>query len=138
MLDFTKYNPQSFAYQTELEENQYLASFSLIDQCANNVKSNDMNNNAVAIIEGLFLNIRYRSSYKRLIEKIVHETWKFLIHSTRHISSRDWMALDGIRLGLRPFQALGIFLMLQIKVDTGSKGIIVDKIRYRKERYLIF
>ena len=54
------------------------------------------------------------------------------------MSSKDRVALCGIRLELKPFQALGIFSMLQIEVDTGSGGIFADEIGYEKVRYLIF
>ncbi len=138
MLNPAEHNPQSSPYQTELEEDQYLVSPSPGDQFATNVESNNKDNNAVTTIKRLFLNIGHRLSYKMLMEKTVYETGKFFIHSARHMSSKDRVALCGIRLGLRSFQALGIFSMLQIKVDTGSRGIFADKMGYGKVRYLIF
>lgn len=48
------------------------------------------------------------------------------------------MAFREIKLGLRPFQALEIFLILQIEVDIGSKDIFEDKMKYEKIKYLIF
>lgn len=84
------------------------------------------------------MNIRHKLFYKRLIEKAVDETYKFFMHSTRHMSSKDCVALYGIRSGLRLFQALGIFSMLEIKVDIGSGGIFADEMRYKKVRYQIF
>lgn len=63
MLDSTKHNPQSSLYQTKPKEDKYLNSFFPNDQFAINIKSDNEGNNAVAIIERLFLNIRYRSSY---------------------------------------------------------------------------
>lgn len=90
------------------------------------------------IIERLFLNIRHKLFYKRSIEKAVDETYKFFMYSARHMSSKDYVALHGIRSGLRLFQALGIFSMLEIEVDIGNGGIFADKMRYKKVRYRIF
>lgn len=52
--------------------------------------------------------------------------------------SNNSIAFYSIRLGFRPFQALEIFFMLQIKVNTQSGGIVADKMGYKKIRYLIF
>ena len=60
------------------------------------------------------------------------------MHTPRHMTFNDRIALCGIRSGLRPFQALEIFSMLQIEVDTQSGGILADEIGYRKVRYLDF
>lgn len=138
ILDPIKQNPQSFLNQTESEKDQYLVSRSLSNQFTTNVKSDDKSNNAITIIERLFLNIGYRSSYKRLTEKAVYWTYKFFIYSVRHMCFKDQLALFQIRLKLRPFQALEIFLILQIEVDTSNRGIFVDKMIYKKVRYLIF
>lgn len=127
ILDPTKHDPQSFPYQTEPKEEEYLASSSSDNQFANNVKSNNKDNNAIATIERLFLNNRHRSSYERLTEKAVYKTCKFFIYSAKYISSKDQVALCGIRLELRPFQALGIFSMLHIEMDTSSRGILANK-----------
>ncbi len=124
--------------QIEPEEEEYFASTSPGDQFTTDVKSNNKDNNVVVTIEVLFLNIGYRSFYERLMEKVVHETCEFFIHSARHMSSKDRVAFCVIRLELRPFQALRIFLMLQIEVDIGNEGILADKIGYGKVRYLIF
>lgn len=84
------------------------------------------------------MNIRYRSSYERLLEKVVWETCKFFIHPPRHITLKDRIAFSDIKSGLRSFQALGIFFMLKIEMDKQSGNILADKIGYRKVRYLIF
>lgn len=89
ILDPIKHNPQSFLFQIELENNQYLASPFSSDQFAIDIESDNKSNNVVIMIEGLFLNIRHRSSYKRLIEKTIHKTCILFIHSVRHISSKD-------------------------------------------------
>ncbi len=78
ILDLAKTNPQSSLYQTKSKKVQYLASFSPNNQFATNVKSNNKDNNTIAIIERLFLNMGHRSSYKRLIEKVIYETCKSL------------------------------------------------------------
>ena len=84
------------------------------------------------------MNIGHRLSYERLTEKAVQETCEFFMHTPRHMTSNDRIALRGIRSGLRPFQALGIFSMLQIEVDTQSGGILADEMGYGKVRYLDF
>lgn len=53
------------------------------------------------------------------------------------MSSKNRVAFCKIKLGLSPFQALGIFLIRQIKVDIRSRGILVDNIEYGKVKYLI-
>lgn len=103
MLNSAKHNPQSSFYQSGLEKDQYLANFSFNDQFAIDIKNNNEDNKVVARIEGLFLNIGYKSSYKRLIEKMVQETCKLFMHFARHMSSKDRVAPREIRSGLRPF-----------------------------------
>lgn len=75
MLDPAKHDPQSSPCRTEPEEDQYLPSPSPDDQFATDVESDDEGNDAVATIEGLFLNIGHRSSYEKLTEKAVHEKY---------------------------------------------------------------
>ncbi len=62
MLDSNKHNPQISSYQIELEEEEYLASSSPGNQFTTDIESNNKDNNAITIIEGLFWNIGYRSS----------------------------------------------------------------------------
>lgn len=138
MLDLAKHNSQSSPYQIKTKKDQYLASFSPDDQYGTNIESHDKGNYAVAMMKELFLNIRYKSSYERVTEKAVHETFEFFMHSAGHMNSEDRMALCGIKSGLRPFHTLEIFSMLQIEIITGSGDIFADKIGYRKVRYLIF
>lgn len=138
MLDPVKYDPQSSLYQTKLEKDQYLASSSAGDQFATDVKGDDEGNNAFTIIEGLFLNIEHKSSYKRFTEKVIYKTCKFFMHSARHMSFKKQVVFYRIGLELRLFQALRISSVLQIEVDTDSKGILGDKMRYGKVKYQIF
>lgn len=89
MLDLAKYNPQSFPYQIKPEKDQYLANSSLSNQFITDIQNNDKSNNAITIIERLFLNIRYRLFYKSLTEKTIYEICKFFIYFARHISFKD-------------------------------------------------
>lgn len=84
------------------------------------------------------MNIAQISAKEKLIEKVVHETCKFFMYSVRHMTSKNGIVFSGIRLGLKPFQALKIFAMLQIEVDTSSRDMFVDKMRYNKIKCLIF
>ena len=132
------HNPRNSTFSPKSDKKQYTPSPSPNDQFATDNESDNRGNNAVATIEELFLNIEHRSSYKRLTEKAVQETCEFFMHTPRHMTSNDQIALRGIRSGLRPFQALGIFSMLQIEVDTQSGGILADEMGYGKVRYLDF
>ena len=67
------------------QKNTNMSSSSLNNQFATNVKSNNKDNNIVVTIEGLFLNIRYKLSYKRLTKKVVYKTYKFFMHSVKYI-----------------------------------------------------
>lgn len=101
-----------------------MPSFSIDNQFTTNVEDN---NKVVAIIKGLFLNIRYRSFSERLMEKAVHETCEFFMHSVKYISFKNQIALCKIKKRLKPFQALEIFLI-----------IFIHKIGYGTVRYQIF
>lgn len=103
ILNPTKYDSQNSFYQTKSKKDQYLISFFLNNQFTTNIKSDDKRNNAISIIKGLFLNLRYRSSYKKLIEKMIYEICKFFMHFIRYMSSKDQLALYKINLRLRPF-----------------------------------
>lgn len=138
ILDLAYHNPQSFTFNPKLDKDQYTPSPSPHDQFVTDDESDDGGNDAVATIEGLFLNIGYRSLYKKLTEKAVQETCELFMHSLRHMTSKDCMALCGIKSGLRPFQALGVFSMVQIELHTQSEGILADEMGYGKVRYLIF
>lgn len=135
--NFANYNLQSSTLNPEWDKKQYMPSFSPNNQYATNDKSNDKGNNDVVIIKELFLNIKYRSSYEKLIEKTIQKTYKFFIYSLKHMISNNWIAFCGIRSRLKPFQALAIFFMLQIKVNMQSGSILADKIEYKKVRYLV-
>lgn len=76
--DSTKHNLQSFFYQNKFEKNQYLPSYSSNNQFATTIKSSNKGNNIVTTIEELFLNIRDKSSYKKLTEKAIHKICEFL------------------------------------------------------------
>lgn len=54
------------------------------------------------------------------------------------MSFKDQIAFCKIKLELSPFQALGIFLILQIEINMCSKNIFANKIEYKKVKYLIF
>lgn len=93
MLNPIKYGFQSFSYWTKIEKNQYLPNFFLDNQFATNVKSNNESKDAIAIIEKLFLHMKYKLPDKKLMKKTVNETCKFFIHSIKYMSSKDQIAL---------------------------------------------
>lgn len=64
--------------------------------------------------------------------------YEFFLHFLRHITSKNQMAFCDIKLQLRLFQALKIFFILQIKLNMQNKGILINKIKYKKIRYLVF
>lgn len=100
--------------------------------------SDDKVNNTVATIEELFLHIGHRSTYERLTEQRVQQTCQFFMHSPRRMTAKDRVPLRGIKSGLRPFQALGVFSMLQIETQTRSGGILADEMGYGKVSCLGF
>lgn len=112
MSDPAKHNSQNFLYQNKPEKEQYLPNPPPNNQFVTNVKSDNKDNNIIAMIKELFLNIRHKLSYKRLIEKVVHETCEFFIHSVRYMSFKDQIALYKIKLELKLFKALKIFSIL--------------------------
>lgn len=71
MQNSTKCNSQSSYFLTRPEKDTYMPNPSLNEQFDINIKSNNKSNDAIAIIKGLFLNIRYKSLYERLMEKTV-------------------------------------------------------------------
>ncbi|MCJ1347429.1 hypothetical protein MMC31_005654, partial [Peltigera leucophlebia] len=103
LLNLADHDPRSSTFNLESDKEQYTPSPSPDDQFATDDESDDRGNNAVATIEELFLNIGHRSSYERLTEKAVQETCEFFMHTPRHMTSNNWIALRGIRSGLRPF-----------------------------------
>lgn len=74
ILALANHDAQNFTFNLKLDKDYYKPSFSPNSQFAINNESNNRSDNAVIIIEGLFLNIRYRLLYKRLTKKAVLET----------------------------------------------------------------
>lgn len=65
------YNLRSSIFNPKSDEEQYTSGSSPDDQFATDNKSDNGDNNAVATIEKLFLDIRYWSFYKSLTEKTI-------------------------------------------------------------------
>lgn len=103
ILNFANHNSRNSTFNPESDKEQYTPSPSPNDQFATDDESNNGGNNAVAMIEELFLNIGHRSSYERLTEKAIQETYEFFMHTSRHMTSNDQIALRSIRSELRPF-----------------------------------
>lgn len=103
MLNHIKHNSQSFSYPTKLVKNKYMSSHSFDNQFITKVRKNNKSNNIDAIIEELFLNIEYSLLYKKWIKKIVYKTYEFVMHFTRHMSSKDWVAFYEIKTVLKTF-----------------------------------
>lgn len=89
----------------------------------------EQGNDIVATIQELFLNIEYKSFYKRLTKKMIYEAWEFFVHFVRHMSSKYWLVICEIKLGLKPFYAVGIYSMLQITVNIYNGNKFADKIK---------
>lgn len=84
------------------------------------------------------MNIKHKSFYKRLKEKVVYETCQFFMHFTRHINFKNSVAFCKIKLGLEPFYTLAIFSILQIEIDKHSGSLFANTMIYGKIRYLLF
>ena len=103
ILNFVNHDLRSSTFNLESDKEQYTPSLSPDDQFTTDDKSDDGGNNAVAMIEKLFLNIGHRLSYKRLTENAIQETCEYFMHTLRHMTFNDRIALRGIKSGLRPF-----------------------------------
>lgn len=103
ILALAKYNAQNSPFNFKSNKNHYTFSSSPNGEFATNNESNIEDDNAFAIIEELFWNIRYRFLYEKLTKKIVKKTFKFFIYSLRHMPSKDQIAFCGIKLDLRSF-----------------------------------
>lgn len=101
-------------------------------------KCGNGDNNIIAIIEKLFINIKHRLLYKKLIQKVLHEICEFFLYSLKHIIFQNWGTFCNIESRLKLFHALEIFSLLQMKLNTQSKGILTNKMENKKIRYLIF
>lgn len=55
-----------------------------------------------------------------------------------YMTSKNQMVFYNIKSELWLFYALEIFFMLQIKVNTQNNNILINKIEYKKVKYLIF
>lgn len=64
-------------------------SISLKNYFGIEIKNNNEGNNAITIIEWIFLNIGYRSSYKKLIKKVIYKIYEFFMYLTRYMRFRD-------------------------------------------------
>ena len=69
IMNLANHNPRNSTFNLESDKEQYTPSPSPDDQFATDDERDDGGNNAVAMIEEQFLNIRHRSSYERLTEK---------------------------------------------------------------------
>lgn len=54
------------------------------------------------------------------------------MHFPKQMTAKDRVFLRGIKTGLKLFQALGVFSILQIETQTRNGGIFADKMRYGK------
>lgn len=51
---------------------------------------------------------------------------------------KDWIAFYNIKSKLKLFQVLEIFFILQIKIKIRSNDIFINKMEYKKIRFLYF
>ena len=80
-LNLAEHNPQCSIFNAKLDKEQYTPSPFPNDEFAINNESDNRDNNAVAMMKGLFMNIGHRSSYKRFTNKALQETCEFFILS---------------------------------------------------------
>lgn len=69
-----------------------MSNLSLNDKFDTNVKNNNKNINAVIIINSLFINIRHKLFYNKLMKKAVYKTCEFFMLFIIHLSFMDWFA----------------------------------------------
>ncbi|MCJ1346288.1 hypothetical protein MMC31_004503 [Peltigera leucophlebia] len=83
-------------------------------------------------IEDLFQQVRDQTACERLTREIMEQTCRFFQHSMSKMSLSDRVPIRGLKCGLRPFQALGVFCMFLVEVTTLSGGILADDMRLGK------
>ncbi len=54
------------------------------------------------------------------------------------MSLSDRVPIRGLKCGLRPFQAFGVYCIFAVEVTTISGGILVDDMGLGKVKYLLF
>lgn len=84
------------------------------------------------IIEELFLQIRDRTIYKRMTERVIVQTYEFFLHFPKQISMDDRIKPRSLSVWLRLFQAFGILSMFNIEIVTNSGDILADEMGFGK------
>lgn len=84
------------------------------------------------IIEELFLQMEDRTTYKRMTKRVIAQTYEFFLHSSKQISMDNRIKPRSLSVGLRLFQALGIFSMFNIEIVTNSRDILADEMGFGK------
>ncbi len=89
-------------------------------------------------IEDLFQQVQDQTACKRLTRDVLEQTCSFFQYPINKMSLSDRMPIRGLKCGLRPFQALGVYCMFAVEVTTMSGGILADDMGLGKVKYLLF
>ncbi len=89
-------------------------------------------------IKDLFQQVRDQTAYERLTRDVLEQTYSFFQHPINKMSLSDRVPICGLKHGLRPFQALGVYCMFAVEVTTMSGGILADDMGLGKVNYLLF
>ncbi len=100
--------------------------------------NNLLEENSGINIEDLFQQVRDQTACERLTRDVLEQTCSFFQHPINKMSLSDRVPICGLKCGLRPFQALGVYYMFALEVTTMSGGILADDIGLRKVKYLLF
>ena len=93
-------------------------------------------NDPMINIEDLFQQVRDQTACERLTREVLEQTCSFFQHPMSKMSLSDRVPIRGLKCGLRPFQALGVFCMFLVEVTTLSRGILADDMGLGKVRHL--
>lgn len=91
----------------------------------------------VTNIEELFQQVRDQTACERLTKEVLEQTCRFFQHPINKMSLSDRVPVRGLKCGLRPFQALGVFCMFSVEVTTLSGGILADDMGLGKVRHFL-
>ena len=94
-------------------------------------------NDSMINIEDLFQQVRNQTACEKLTSKVLEQTYRFFQHPISKISLLDQMPICGLKCGLKPFQAFGVFYMFLVEVTPLSGGILVSDMGFGKVRHLL-
>lgn len=88
-------------------------------------------------LKDLFQPVRDQIKCKKLTKKVLEQTSNFFQLPLNKMNLSDQVEIQGLKYGLKPFQALGVYYMFSVEVTTLSGGILADDMGLGKVRTLL-